>query len=392
MKLGGGSSSPFKINIAGTPGPVATNIELKAGDSTYIFATVSINPTIENLPFIVRDSIEITYNGNTKWVQLQAFGQNAHFIRNQTFTGTTIWNNDLPYVIMGKLIVDTNAVLIINKGCNIFVNANAPIIINGSLQVMGEKWDSTRVVFTGDRLDEPYRNYPASYPGIFFTSSSKNNSITYTTIKNAFRGVMVSGPSVNGAPKLTLAQTIIHNAFDAGLLALNTSVSAQNVLVSNCGKNVVLQSGGNYQFLHCTMASGGSVYVPHSNPVLEISRGDDDAAAAPLNALFKNCIFWAEGGGQVAGEVVISKKGTTPFSVSFENVLWRVQSTPANATVSGVVINGSPLFISNEKELNFRLKEGSPAIDKGSASGLTVDLDGAPRPVGAPDLGAYEKQ
>jgi hypothetical protein len=46
----------------------------------------------------------------------------------------------------------------------------------------------------------------------------------------------------------------------------------------------------------------------------------------------------------------------------------------------------------NRNYYNFHLKTGSPAINSGAASAVTIDLDGNPRPVGAPDLGCYEKQ
>ena len=71
-----------------------------------------------------------------------------------------------------------------------------------------------------------------------------------------------------------------------------------------------------------------------------------------------------------------------------------MKNPPANATVNGIVA-GEPLFDSintAERYFNFRLKEGSPAINAGSNAGIGLDLDGAPRPVGLPDLGAYEKQ
>ena len=48
---------------------------------TRVKATINANNA--NLPFIVRDSVSIKFNGNTKWVQLQAYGQNARFIKNQ---------------------------------------------------------------------------------------------------------------------------------------------------------------------------------------------------------------------------------------------------------------------------------------------------------------------
>ncbi len=62
VKLAGGASSPFKINVDGIAGPQVNNVDVLAEDSIYIYVTVSINPTAANLPFIVRDSIEINYN------------------------------------------------------------------------------------------------------------------------------------------------------------------------------------------------------------------------------------------------------------------------------------------------------------------------------------------
>jgi len=64
VKLMGGASSAFTININGIPGPESDNITIAANDSIYVFVTVNINPNTANLPFIIRDSILISYNGN----------------------------------------------------------------------------------------------------------------------------------------------------------------------------------------------------------------------------------------------------------------------------------------------------------------------------------------
>jgi len=397
VRLAGGTASPFKINVDGIVGPQVGNTEVLGNDSIYIYVTVTINPTAQNLPFVVRDSIEITYNGNRKWVQLDAFGQNAHFYRNRKITGTENWNNDLPYVILGGLTVDTTATLTINKGTKVHLHADAPMIVHGSLQVNGEKWDSTKVTFTGDRLDEPYRNFPASYPGIIFTASSKNNIINYAVIKNAYQAVVAVGPASAGT-KLTLNETIIDNAYDIGLLGINTSINAKNILISNCGKNLFLAGGGNYDFKHSTIATFSNSYIQHKDPVLALTNYTTQGnvvTAANLTARFTNCIFWGEQNGFVNNEVFVDAKGIIP-SITFEKVIWRMQTTP---TLNGLTINGainqSPQFDSintSQRFFNFRLKEGSPAINAGVNAGVTIDLIGNPRPIGLPDIGAYEKQ
>jgi hypothetical protein len=72
VKLMGGAASPYKININGSSSTEENNIEIEANDSVYVFVSVTINPNAANLPFIVSDSILINYNGNTRFVQLQA--------------------------------------------------------------------------------------------------------------------------------------------------------------------------------------------------------------------------------------------------------------------------------------------------------------------------------
>jgi hypothetical protein len=373
-----------------------STIPVAANDSVYIYVTVSINPTSANLPFVVRDSLEINYNGNRQFVQLEAYGKNAHFFRNRKLKLSETWNNDLPYVILDGIVVDTNAVLTINKGCRIYSHADAPFIVNGTLKVNGEKWDSTRVVFTGDRLDAPYSDFPGSYPGILFTSVSTNNVLNYAVIKNAYQGIVLTDPSVT--TKLTLNETIIDNAYDAGLLAVNSSVAARNLLVSNCGKNIQLAGGGNYSFLHCTSVNYSNIYNQHRNENLLLTNyivQNNLPVVNNLTADFRNCIFWGEDNGYVTNEVVVSKQGQGNFSVLFDQVMWRLQTPPANTTINGAINTNAPLFdsVNNAQRIySFRLQETSPARNKGLASALTLDLDGNPRPVGLPDLGAYERQ
>ncbi|MBK7678400.1 MAG: hypothetical protein IPJ29_03175 [Chitinophagaceae bacterium] len=397
LKLMGGAGSVYKMNVDGTPGTQFNNIEIEADDSLYVFVQVNVNPTAAPLPFILRDSIEISYNGNNRLVQLEAWGQNAHFFRDKVVTTNEVWNNDLPYVILGSLLINTNQTLTINKGCRIYVHADAPIVVNGTLSVNGLKDTTDRVYFQGDRLDEPYKDYPASWPGIFLQAGSKDNVFNYAVIKNAYQAVGVQDPSPNANPKLVLNECIIDNAFDAGIISLNSSVRARNCLISNCGKNVFLAKGGDYQFTHCTLVTYANRFIDHREPVLVVSNFisvNNNPVTANLNAVFRNCIFWGENG-LVDNEVLVAKIGTTAFNVNFDYGLWKMMAAPANITSTQMINNQHPQFDSVNTSRNyydFRLKATSPAINKGINAGVSNDLDGKLRPVGLPDLGSFEKQ
>jgi hypothetical protein len=398
VKLMGGTASPFKINVDGFVGPEVNNLEITANDSMYVFVSVIINQNTNNLPFIVRDSIRISYNGVDRWVQLEAWGQNAHFFKNKKISVNETWNNDLPYVILGYLLVDSNKTLTINKGCRIYVHADAPVLVDGTLLVNGLKDSADRVYFRGDRLDDPYRDFPASWPGIYFSPASKDNVFNYAILKNSYQALALQDPSVNANPKLVLNECIIDNAYDAGIIAINSSLQARNCLVSNCGKNLYLLKGGDYQFTHCTVASISNNYIPHRDPVLIVSnyiKVNNTPITANLNAAFRNCIFWGDNG-LVDDEVVVSKTGTTVFNVIFDANLWRVTNDPTNVTATQIIKNQDPQFDSintSRHFYDFHLKTTSPAINKGVNAGVVIDLDGKIRPLGAaPDLGCYEKQ
>jgi hypothetical protein len=401
LKLIGGAASVYKMNVDGIPGTQFNNLEIEPNDSLYVFAQVNVNPSAVNLPFILRDSIEISFNGNKRLVQLEAWGQNAHFFRNKVIAANETWNNDLPYVILGSLLINANQTLTINKGCRIHVHADAPIVVNGTIQVNGLKDTADRVYFQSDRLDEPYKDYPASWPGIFLQPSSKDNIFTYAVIKNAYQAIGLQDlPSNAPTPKLTLNECIIDNAYDAGIISLNSSVRARNCLISNCGKNLFLVKGGDYSFTHCTVVTYANRYIDHREPVLTLSNFigvNNVPVAEDLTAVLRNCIFWGENG-LVDNEVFTAKNNTKAFNVTFSQVLWKVQSTPANINLpTGVLNNQSPKFDSINTSRNyydFRIqKGGSPAVDAGANFGVLTDLAGKLRPRGLrPDLGCFEKQ
>jgi hypothetical protein len=339
----------------------------------------------------------VNFNGKQQFIQLQAYGQNAHFLRSQVLSGTTVWDSRLPYVILGGLQIDAGATLTIPAGCKVYFHADAPLLVDGSLQVLGDRYDSTRVYFQSDRLDDPYRSFPGGWPGIYFREGSSNNHLRYAVLRNAYQAIVSQSSPVGAQPSLILDQCIIDNSYDAGILGIGGSIQANNCLISNCGKNVDLTGGGSYQLTHCTVASFSNNFISHTQPVLtltDVYTQGGASAAGDLQASFTNCIFWGSNG-NVDNEVSVSRGSTGVFAISFTNCLWKVKTVPANVTTAGMITNTDPLFdsVNNSRYYyDFHLKAGSPAIDKGVVTGLTVDLDGNPRVAGLPDLGGYERQ
>lgn len=391
IKLVGGSSSAYKMNVDGMASPEVNNVEIDAGDSIYIFVSVTIDPSLTALPFIVEDSIRINYNGNEKQVWLQALGQNAHFLNNPFIDADTTWTNDLPYVISGGLQIGQNSTLTIEEGCRIYLHADAPLIVDGTLIVNGTV--NSPVSFQGDRLDPAYRNLPASWPGIYCRGNSINSFIQYGIIKNARQGITVVAPAANALPKLVLRECIIDNIYDAGILAIGSDIDAVNCLISNCGSNIVIQAGGNYRFTYCTIASYDNNYINHKNPVLTLSNADDAGNSYDLNALFRNCIIWA-GGNNVENEALAAKKGNSAFNVDFDHVLYKAQDISPDINLINSIANLDPAFDSinaDRRYFDFHIgKNASPAVGAGTAVAIGNDLDGKTRS-GNPDLGAYTK-
>ena len=394
VKLSGGTASPFKINIDGAAASQVNDIEINANDSLYVFVQVNVNPSGSRLPFVLSDSIQIDYNGNTQFVQLQAYGQNAIFLKNAKLTTSQTWDRTLPFVIIGGLQVDTGVLLNIAQGTKIYLHANAPFLVDGNLQVGGTK--EFPVVFSGDRLDEEYKDLPGSWPGIYLRASSQNNILKHAIIKNAYQGIIVQGLSTTG-PKLTLSQCIIDNIYDAGILGINTNINADNCLITNCGSNITLNLGGNYRFTNCTVATYGNLYIAHKNPVLQIDNflmQGGTTFTAPLNALFTNCIFWGENG-NVDDEIAISKQGAGPFSVTFNHVLYKAETDPSEANFISSIKNISPAFDSinisrNIYDFHFTKSPSAPAVNAGIPTTFLYDLDGKLRDA-TPDIGCYER-
>ena len=166
IQLMGGKTSYFSMNVDGVAGTSFSNIEIAPNDSVYIFVKVSVDANNKQLPFLVQDSIQYTYNGNTRWIQLDAYGRNAIYLRNKVIAKDTTFTDSLPVVILGGLYILPSKTLTIEAGTQIYAHADAAIQVYGTIIANGD--NINRICFQCDRLDDPYSKYSGSWPGIYF--------------------------------------------------------------------------------------------------------------------------------------------------------------------------------------------------------------------------------
>ena len=73
-----------------------------------------------------------------------------------------------------------------------------PLLVDGTLIVNGEK--AGEVLFTGDRLDDYYRDLPSSWPGIYFRATSQSNLLRFAVLKMHTRPLFVSIHRITASP------------------------------------------------------------------------------------------------------------------------------------------------------------------------------------------------
>lgn len=413
IRLAGGATSTYRLNVDGIPGKTFTDVEIPAKDSLFVFVEVTVNPTNPATGYILEDSIIFVTNGNIQDVKLVAFGQNARFIiANLEFSAnlnyalldtdlnvTITWDNTLPYVIWGGYAaVDSTQTLIIEAGTQIYFGNNSGLWIyrEGTLKVNGTEADP--VTFQGVRLESYYQDIPGQWDRIWINEGSVNNEINYAEIRNGFIGIQAeSFIDTADAKNLKITNTIIENMSGFGIFTRYYNMQVKNSVISRCGQYAVaITQGGGYEFKHCTIAnywSDGQRSTPSLYLNDYVQDNADNLYEFPLyKADFLNCIVWGNNEEELEIDLQFG-----PGVHQFRNVLLRTELDTNTPEFSNIILNEDPLFV-NSQENDYRIVPVSPGVNAGDTfwiNGPPVDPDvvndilGTDRTV-TPDLGAYE--
>lgn len=411
VRLQNGALSYFHLNVDGFPGNNVSNIHIAAHDSAYVFATVDINPTDANSPFVITDSLVATLNGNNFYIPFTAYGQNAHYIVDSTLpTGITTWDTIKPYVILHSAEVPPNATLKIPGGCRIYMNADASLIVLGTLLANGTPQDT--IVFQGDRLDRSYfgyEGYPGEWGGIYFGLPSSGNQLSYVRLincGNGAQGMQPSGIEIQnydstlsgqvGQVDVTLDHVQIANSIGFGILNWGGRLTATNCLIDICGSQALANIEGGYDSMtNCTIACYSTDAVNHVNSTIALLNyyqvDQNTFLTNDLSAVLQNCIVW----GSLDSEVFCDSLSSSAANVRFNNSLMRVGTLPGFVTTSACIFNQDPLFKSitgtgGTNGFDFHLTSSSPAIHQGlDIPAITTDFDNYVRTPPF-DIGCYQ--
>lgn len=405
-----GSISKFRLNIDGEPTNALNNLIIPAHDSVYVFVEVTVDPVSGNLPYIYSDNLIVEYNGNQDKVNLMAWGQNAHFIYGEIITTNTTWDNDLPYVLVGKrldaetyvpgVIVAAGATLTINPGVKIYCFNNGGIYSWGRLIMNGTKSDS--IVIQGVRLEHLYDDLPGQWPGVFIFRNSLGNLMNYVYINESNTGLTVGSDTTNdlayftdaSRPDLLITNSVIENSYGSGLFAFNAEITSNNCLIYNtAGNALTLGLGGRYEFNFASIYNGGSAAVSHEELNLVVSNFAQNASVYAIGNLdqaqFNNCIIY----GSLEDELSLNRDEDLSgvYNLNFDHCLLRSTLNVDSLGFNAIILNENPGF-EDAYEQNFHLTESSVCIDAGfNIPSVSSDFEGNARIIGsAPDLGVFE--
>jgi hypothetical protein len=407
VKLAGGQGSDFRFNIDGESDVALNDIEIAGGDSLFVFVRVTIDPTDVNNPFVVEDDLQFLTNGNNQSVKLIAWGQNANYIVADTYTPgfpkykivadsleTVHWTNEKPYVVYGYAVINSYGTLIIDAGTQIHFHDKSGLwaYSDGVLKVLGTLDEP--VHFSGDRLEEEYKDLPGQWDRIWLMESKpgEDHEIRNAVIENGFIGIQAESFLRVATNKLILENVIVQNMNGIGIFSRIYNIVGGNTVVANCGAYcMALTGGGSYNFIQSTFAN----YWPYGvrkNPALFINNFVLDTlenpVPVPVNFQLGNSIVYGYNDDEFGTEMVAGAD-----SVYFLNhVLLKTEMDVSDPQYfESVIVNEDPLFVDHETN-DYRIDTLSPAIDKGSvdiSSQIPNDILGNPRG-NTPDLGAYQ--
>lgn len=396
--------SSYVVNIDGVSGSEFTNVILSAKDSLWVFVKMVLNSTNQNNPFIVQGALRFTLGSNIQELPLLAWGRNARFFRNlpgENYSLLTeedsVWNADLPYVIVGDLHVPSTINLRMEAGVEVyFYNNSALTFLEGcSFKAQGTK--DLPIVFTSTRQDFGFKNTPGQWRGLLFKPGCTNVYLNHVKLTNAQTAIRTFSRSYTQLWDFEIHNIQIYNCLQYGISAFNSTIQLNNGVINNCLNHAIHHTGG------------GKLSVIHSS-VSAFKNGNGTGLALNLNnkglnfmqelveedwdsvEIFNSILY-----GPSNEEIQLNNLDTSKLTIQNSLLKTRLHLTDYQFRIHLSSVNESPLFI-NSTLNNLQLLSNSPATHLAHPSYLQInpsilnqDILGASRnDLPSPSSGAYQ--
>ena len=411
IRLVGGDSSPFRVNLDGDNATEFYDKIIPANDSLFTFLRVTIDPNDLNTPFVVEDELEFVTNGNTQTIKLLAWGQNANYIVADKVVNiggvpypyhivadsleTTVWTSERPYVIYGYALINSYGTLRIEEGTHVYCHQDGGIFSWSDGQLIINGTAENPVIVEGDRLEPYYDDTPGQWGQILLLDgrAGADHRVSHAIIRNGTIGLNCQSSLKVTQCALRVDNTIIENQSGYGMFSILYPVEVKNFVIANCGTTNFWAFGGDYRLVHGTIGDywNGNEHKNNCGMVLSncATDGNDELFYYPFSMEVDNCIIY----GSQADELVTHFGAEADSTFLFDHCL--LKSEKYNGAMAGFnhcQFNLEPYFANiNTNDLHID-SIASPVIGTGNplfGNELPYDLDGVTRN-GRVDIGAYQ--
>ncbi|MCQ2347405.1 MAG: hypothetical protein MJZ92_05715, partial [Paludibacteraceae bacterium] len=238
----------FHVNIDGeNDSSYFHNVEIRGGDSLYVFLNLYIDPQASDAPVLVEDAMHFLVNENVQTIHLEAYGQNVNKIKSASHVSMFdhyTFTAERPYLIYDTLVIKDS--LTLEAGARLYFHLGAAIYVEGNVSVQGTLAEP--VILRGDRLDNlfdsvPYRYAAGQWGGLYLMPSAEKQNVSYrfdyVDILSGNVGIYCSNQNLTSLPRLVVHNSCIHNHPLYGLVLQNVDADVVNTEISNCASYCV---------------------------------------------------------------------------------------------------------------------------------------------------------
>lgn len=359
VRLERGGQSGFRVNVDGTyVDPVANGLEVRKGDSLFVFVEATTRMNGQDDPQLVEDNLIFTLeSGVVQKLNLRTWSWDAEKLTSLHIQRDTTIESARPVIVYDRIVVDSGAVLTL-RNTSFYFHDGAQLFVRGTLLADG-------CLFRGDRLDHmfsylPYDRISGQWYGIHIENPSRGNLLTGCEIRNATTAIFADSTEIE------MQDCVVHNCSDYGINGYNADIMLDYCQVTNCGADCLSADGGIVTVNHSTIAQ----FYPFSaqrGAALNFTTGQRGILLDCRNTLVTG----------YKDDVVMGEQTDTTlvYDFMFENCLLRTDSVTSSEHVKDVIwetpkdsVEGKKHFrLIDEKNFiyDFRLDSISPALPRG---------------------------